>query len=245
MKLLQLNIWQGRLRRSMLKFLEAEEPDIICLQEVTSSEIPSYGFLELNNLEFLLEKLKYPYHTFAPRFSYEIMRSKGFYGNAILSRLPIVSEEVRYTHGSFEENVDFRQKRPNMFNAQRAAIDVNGRELQVLNHHGYHDVDPNGVPEAIESAQKLADWISELSGPVVLAGDLNVWPASPAIQPLNKILRNLTVENGVLSTLTQFGAAEGVACDYIFASEEVNVKEFKVSEELVSDHKALILEFDL
>ncbi|HSD55555.1 MAG TPA: endonuclease/exonuclease/phosphatase family protein [Candidatus Saccharimonadales bacterium] len=39
MKLVQLNIWQGRLIDHVATLLKHEQPDIICLQEVYSSKL--------------------------------------------------------------------------------------------------------------------------------------------------------------------------------------------------------------
>ncbi len=88
-------------------------------------------------------------------------------------------------------------------------------------------------------------------GPLIFCGDLNVKPSSPSLKPLNSLgLRNLTTEHHVSTTLSAVHRAPeadrlSVAVDYIFVSPEIKVQNFQVSEELLSDHKALILEFEV
>jgi endonuclease/exonuclease/phosphatase family metal-dependent hydrolase len=55
---------------------------------------------------------------------------------------------------------------------------------------------------------------------------------------------NLSAKYRIKSTFNQFNSND-VVCDYIFVNDFVKVRNFKVSNELVSDHKALILEFDI
>ncbi len=40
MKLIQLNVWMGRLNSLILDFVKNENPDILCLQEAFSSTAP-------------------------------------------------------------------------------------------------------------------------------------------------------------------------------------------------------------
>ena len=57
-------------------------------------------------------------------------------------------------------------------------------------------------------------------------------------------LINHTRENQIKTTLSQLSRVPvDVACDYIFTSRDINIKKFSVSDVLVSDHKALILDF--
>jgi len=243
-KLIQLNIWQGRLIKQAVRFLLREQPDIICLQELSSSAIGDAGFLETNSLEQLKTALSVEYAAFAPRWNYDLMGVRAGYGNGILSRLPIIGEETRFLHGVLNENFVFGRDYRFMTNAQRVKLSVAGKELEVFNHHGYYLPDPNGNETSKAGLENLAAWAGEYASPTILTGDLNVWPQSPALQMLNSHFRNLITEHAIDSTLSQLNFAD-VACDYIFVNDQIKVQHFEVSEELVSDHKALILEFDI
>jgi endonuclease/exonuclease/phosphatase (EEP) superfamily protein YafD len=83
-----------------------------------------------------------------------------------------------------------------------------------------------------------------LSGPVILTGDFNLVPGSKSLEPLNKMLRNLSIEFRLSTTRNQLTHKNEV-CDYIFVNDKVQVKQFEASDALISDHKALILDFEI
>ena len=55
-------------------------------------------------------------------------------------------------------------------------------------------------------------------------------------------LRNLVKEYGIISTRTSFYEKEGKMADYALVSPELNVLDFRVLPDEVSDHAALYLE---
>lgn len=245
MKLIQLNIWQGRLLNQAVKFLTEQDPDIICLQELTSSDIKVPGFLETNTLQQLLQRLNLTHHSFAARWQYSLMGGTASYGLGTISRFPIIDEKVVFTTGEYNGDMVYGRDATNdMANALRTTIDAGDKTIDVYNHHGYWLPDPNGDATSISSIANLATWADQSHGPVIIAGDLNVWPQSPALKALDQRFRNLTREAGAVSTLSRLGKFQ-LPCDYIFVNGTVRVQNFEVSEQLVSDHKALILEFDL
>lgn len=91
----------------------------------------------------------------------------------------------------------------------------------------------------------LTKVLSGVSGPLILAGDLNVRTESPAMRVFDGWLEDLTDTHKIKDTLTAFGKVREVPCDHILVSEEVKVLKFEVSNALVSDHTPLILEFDI
>ena len=102
-----------------------------------------------------------------------------------------------------------------------------------------------GSDKSSLAMQVLADKIKQLTGPILFAGDLNVSYESPAMRLFDNWLEDLTHSYNIQETLSQFGKAKNVACDHILVSPEIKVNSFTVSEELVSDHKALVLEFEI
>ena len=65
-----------------------------------------------------------------------------------------------------------------------------------------------------------------------------------SMKVLEKGMRNLVKDYGVTSTRSHFYKKRGKFADYILVSPEVEVKDFKVLQESVSDHLPLYLEFD-
>ena len=132
-----------------------------------------------------------------------------------------------------------------MRNFVHAVVDLNGQKLNLLTHHGYWIQEhKNGNPETLRQMKQLGEYIDDLDGPVILTGDFNLAPDSESIGLINQRLTNLSTKYKLTTTRTNLTHKKEV-CDYIFVSDDVKVKSFKASDEVVSDHKALILEFDV
>jgi endonuclease/exonuclease/phosphatase (EEP) superfamily protein YafD len=133
----------------------------------------------------------------------------------------------------------------NVRNLQHAVIELPGKtELHVLNHHGHHvNQHKNGDDETMRQCGIIADKIKQLDEKIVLAGDFNLAPHSESIQQINNLLTNLSIKAKLETTRTQLTHKTEV-CDYIFVSNEVEVRSFKALDDIVSDHKALVMEFE-
>ncbi len=95
--------------------------------------------------------------------------------------------------------------------------------------------------------KKISDELSKIGGPLIFSGDLNISYRSDAIKVLDTLeLRNHSKENGLTTTLSSLSRVPvDVPCDYIYSSHHIQTNEFSISEDVVSDHKALIFEFDI
>lgn len=243
MKLIQLNAWGGRLEPQIRTFLEDEKPDMLCLQEVTSLQATGSGlFLPVEGMQ---EACDLSYMAFAPAFSFRFMRGTAEFGNAILSRLPILRSETVFTNGAYTPDFVWGEKVANMRNFVHAAIKINGKPCNIITHHGYWISEhKEGDAETMRQMNQLAEYIAELPGPVILTGDFNLAPHSASLQLLNDKLENLSIRHHLRTTRTHLTHKTEV-CDYVFVNDGVKVNKFETSEEVVSDHKALILEFSL
>jgi endonuclease/exonuclease/phosphatase family metal-dependent hydrolase len=247
MKLIQVNIWQGRILRNLLKFLEAEQPDIICMQEVLSSPVKMPAWDIAQSLESIRKVTGLQHAFYAPTWGFRLMDAKVYHGNAILSRYPLLNQQTIFTNGSFEEEVVNNPYLNNVRNAQIARVQAEEGSFTLVNHHAHWEPSAQGSATSVERLQRLATAITSIEGPLVVAGDFNVHPTSEAIQRFEEKtgLRNLTREHKVVKTLSELGHPVEVACDYIFINEAITEQRFEVSNTLVSDHKALIFEFGL
>lgn len=243
MKLLQLNVWGGRLDRQIGKLLEDEQPDIACLQESISYPRQTGGFmLSVEDMQKLLPGAD---AFVSPELSFPLFNDVANFGNTILSKPPIKKQETIFTNLAFKANFDNDLDDYNIRNLQHAAIDVDGQTLHVLNHHGHHVPNhKNGTPDTLRQCRMIADYIDTLDGPIILTGDFNLAPHSESLELLNSRLNNLSIQHHLKTTRTNLTHKTEV-CDYIFVSSAVTVKNFHASDEVVSDHKALILEFEL
>jgi endonuclease/exonuclease/phosphatase family metal-dependent hydrolase len=241
-KLIQLNEWGGRLGGQIADLLRDQSADIVCLQEAVDAK--GDAALSITTSE-LKEKLGYSHAFSSPVFSFNLMNKKATFGNAILSKHSLIETNTIFTNLEYTEDFDFDTHDYNVRNLQHVVIEVGERKLHVLNHHGHHvHQHKNGDGQTLRQMKQIVQYISSLEGPVVLCGDFNLVSTSESIGVINDMLRNLSAEHKLTTTRTQFTFKKEV-CDYIFVNDEVTVHSFKALDELVSDHKALLLEFDI
>ena len=104
-----------------------------------------------------------------------------------------------------------------------------------------------GTPTSLERIKKLVDHLRDIKGPLVVAGDFNLKPESEAIQYIvNELeLTDLTAQAGLTNTLENSLTEYKAACDHILVSKHIKVNEVVMSDALLSDHKALVLDFEV
>lgn len=242
MKLLQANIWGGRLGHQIVDLLKEESADIVCLQEVVSA--PGDALVS-TTLEELQQEAGYAHAFFSPVFSFHIMTKIAGFGNAIVSHLPLEEQQTIFTRLELKENFDFDTDDYNIRNLQHSVVRVGDTQLHILNHHGHHiRQHKNGDAETLRQCQVIAEYVQTLEGPVILTGDFNLAPHSESLELLNNTLVNLSSTHKLKTTRTQLTHKTEV-CDYIFVSKDIQVQKFYASDTIASDHKALIVEFEI
>lgn len=244
MKLIQANIWGGRLEKQVNKFLKDQNADIICLQEV--NDVPGGETSYFTSLDEIRTHTNSAYVFSSPVFNFKFMRRVGKFGNVILSKYPFLNTKTLFTRLQELNDFDFKEDDDyNVHNLQHAEVMINNRLVHILNHHGHHvNQHKNGDSETMRQCRMIADYISKLKGPVILTGDFNLSPHSDSLKQINLLLTNLSIKYKLTTTRTPLTHKTEV-CDYIFVSKDVKVKSFNTSDEIISDHKPLILEFDI
>ncbi len=242
MRLVQLNAWGGRLEHQLVDLLSAEAANLVCLQEIISTE--GNGALAIP-LEKLQAKLGLVHSFMSPVFSFNLMNKKASFGNATLSEFPFKVQETIFTNLEYQADFDFDSYDYNIRNLQHVQVNVGGKKLTILNHHGHHiRQHKNGDAQTMRQMNQIASYLDTLDGPVILTGDFNLAPDSKSLGILNAKLRNLSVEYKLLTTRNSM-TSKAEVCDYIFVSDGVSVKNFRASDVIASDHQALILDFEL
>lgn len=237
-------MWSGRLVEQILDLLEKEKPDILCLQESVDLPGGNNGGFFLT-LDQVMKKANFGYKFASPVLSIKFMHRSADFGCAILSKLPIVSEQTIFTNLAYKADFDFGEDDYNIRNLQHAVIGITGAKLNLLNHHGYHVPDhKNGNAETLRQMNQIGQYIDNLTGPTIFAGDLNLAPHSESLELINGRLENLSIRYNLTTTYPSLTKRTEVS-DYIFINDEVKTASFRASDDFISDHKALILEFDL
>lgn len=242
LKLLHLNVWKGKLHYQLTDFLEEYSVDIACFQEVHDLPGSSEGvFATLDEMQ-AASGLDYKYMSATCEFNY--MRRKARYGNATLSRYPIASSNTIFTRGSFATDFDIPPYDINIRNFQHIVLGESG--LNIINHHGFYVHDSKaGNDETLRQMQILADYVAKLSGPIIICGDFNLEPTSPSVRLIeDQGFINLSTKHNLTSTYTELSILD-VVCDYIFVNDQIQVRDFQKLNNLLSDHSALMLEFNL
>lgn len=242
MKILQLNVWMGKVEGNLRRFLESNDFDIICMQEVFASQNRAEHLSRLCFDLFQIQRAsRLPHAFFSPNWSFDLAGGECSLGNLILSRTPFATTHAEFVNGEYREHVTLGAEPSNCLNLQIATLE-NG--LTVVNHHGFWRPDPIGDASSIKAFETVGDLVRPLTGPLVMCGDLNVVHDSPALRPLD-FLRDLTHEHQISTTLSGLKFDGAVACDHILVNDQVDVQNFTVLPDLASDHLPLTADISL
>lgn len=246
MKILQTNIWQGRLVKNFVDLVKEVNPDIITLQEVCSCKETEFQTLNFSSFEDIKAEFPNYNEVLAPTYSFKTMDAEIMFGNAILSKLPILESKIVFTNLGFKKDFNAKYDDYNIRNFVHATVDINGSKLNVITHHGYHvEGTKEGNEETLRQMIMLREYIKQLSGSVILTGDFNLSPNCESLEVLNTELKNLCILNNVQTTRNEFARKTIQVCDYVFTNDLVKVNNFEVEKMVVSDHQALLLDFEI
>lgn len=259
MKLINLNAWGGRRRQLLLDFIDSrkEETDFFCFQEVFKSDraVKNPNGSWSNLLEDFRNILVDFNFYFSPTFHGSDFDNKVDYplsqGLATFWKktLDVKQKGEIFVHrkegdmGWFEE-----KQRPNPPKNFQYIIFGN---FLVLNVHGYWEPAPKyDTPERFRQSEIILEFVKKYDLPKVIAGDFNqaIDTKSLSIYEENGF-RNLVKESGATTTRSSLydikWRAIDLFADYILVSKDVEVKDFKIMPDAVSDHLPLYLEFNV
>ena len=244
MKILQVNVWTGRMKGALLRFFQEHNFDVICMQEaIWSDEVPDELAFFADTTDQIKEAAGLDYDARSRCLEFKIFGDAiATQGNVILSRYPIMEYEDVMIGPCDNVGISERmsQKVPE-YRAQKVRLE-NG--LVVVNHHGYWDKDPLGNEESVIRMRRVADLIRNESAPMVMCGDLNLKSEAPAMRELD-FLHDLTAETGTKTTLRNLKFVGDVACDHILVSDNVRWFNFEVHQDILSDHLAISTEIEI
>jgi exonuclease III len=256
MKLITLNVWGGKLYEPLMKFLQEQsaDTDIFCFQDVLFGTTPGFspvqhGRLNLcKEIENILPDFRY-FVNRDPRDSYihgEVLALDVGCGQAIFIRSSI---NVLENGGFFSHPESSYQKGGDMLSGKCQWIKIeseNGEVVTVLNLHGLwkRNSQKKDIPERLEQSQKIQEFFKEHDGKKILCGDFNIINDGNAMAILEENMINLVKKYAITSTRNSYYSKEEKFADYALISEDVRVTDFKVLPEEVSDHLALMLEFN-
>jgi exonuclease III len=263
-----INIWGGRLYEPLNDFIsdQSVNVDIFCLQEVfdTTSERKITGETHpvANLLDIHPDELPDRANGFT-EFSRILPDHKGFFRPTLFRRdhSGEVDFDLRYGLAAFVRkslivldegeisvydrdesvNIDNRNHSRNM---QYLVIEMNGTEVTIGNLHGLWTGGGKGDTDArLEQSRRVKTFLDSRKSPKILCGDFNLLPDTESLRILEDGMVNLVKEYGITSTRSEYYTKPEKFADYIFVSPDVEVKDFRVLPDPVSDHLPLLLEF--
>lgn len=241
MKLITLNIWGGAVHEPLLKFFAAhQDVDIFCLQEVYSQAEHKISRDERKVYLDILSEIK---KVLPNHISYFRPTVNNNYGIAILvnKNLQVVSEGEKQIHC----NPDFPGMGPDHSrNLQWLTFINHDQTYTVVNVHClWNGKGKTDSPARLEQSHLIREFMDSIDAPKILCGDFNLRPDTESLAILAEDMADLIKINQITSTRTSFYPKEERYADYVFVSDDIEVKTFAVLPEDVSDHAALQLDF--
>lgn len=215
LSLLVSNIYyRNHRKRRLLDLVAAESPDVVGLVEVDSRW--------LRRLKALRES--YPYHYEAP--------DEHFVGLALYSRVPLENARVLALPGE--------PSTP----AIAARLKAPGGDIEIVLAHPMSPASAAIIERRNQQILALARYVASARGPIVLAGDFNLTMWNTGYRPLVDVagLQNARQGYGVGPTWPALWKL-GVPIDQILGTRGVHFRNFRVLDNIGSDHLPVFTEF--
>lgn len=242
-------------------FIKSQNADIVAFQEIIRhfDESVFDMYKSEKHIKEIIGK-KLPYSFFGPQWIADAMRKNGNIhrdfngfveqGNEIISKFPILNATNEFYHKHYSLELEWAnfhtEDHPRC--VQIVELNVNGKNLQILNLHGLYSRDKQDSKRTLNQCRYILEAAKRKNIPTIIAGDFNLFPETKSIGILNKEFKNLVDEYKVKSTRPTFddGTDKGNnIVDYIFVNDKIKVNEFGVINTNISDHLPLILDFDI
>lgn len=252
MKLLTLNLWGGIVYEPLMKFIEehAVDTDIFCFQEMLFGDKPEFtpeskarenlfAEIALRLSDFVAYKNPSPSIYFQDElvsfpmgqaiFVRKNIEVKNYGGFLCYDDLPIGAEDGGKNTGVL----------------QWIDLCINRQEITIASLHGLWQLGTSkkDTPERFFQSQKIKEFLNKKQGQKIICGDFNLAVDGKSLEMLEEGMRNLVKESGVQSTRSEFYPKPDKFADYILVSLDIEVKNFIVLQDPVSDHLPLVLEF--
>lgn len=253
MKIVTLNTWGGRAgSQGLLDFFAKyrDSVDIFCLQEMWSAPYENLegqivGGVDLSNENIMTTGVQQISALLDDYTAYFRPSYTNHYGLMMLVKktVDVIEEDEVFVYKD-KYYVPTGDQGNHQRNIQYVKFMHNGTMLNVINFHGlWNGQGKTDTDDRILQSQKIIDFISGVNGDIVLCGDFNLLPDTQSLQMFRDFgLRDLVSEYNIQSTRTSLYKKPIRLADYAFTSSNLQIADFKVLPEEVSDHNALMIE---
>lgn len=254
MKVISLNTWGGRAgKEKLLQFFKThEDVDVFCLQEIWSAPYEhlqghAAGGLDINHDDIMVYGMQEISATLSGHKAYFRPHHLENYGLMMLVKkgLDIVEEGDIFVYKERgyvpEGDVGFHAR-----NVQYVTVVTAKGNRTVMNFHGLWNGGGKGDSEdRLAQSDRIIEFMRSVKNPYILYGDFNLSPDTRSLKKLEDFgLRNLINEYGITSTRTSYYTKEYKFADYALVSKDIEIKDFKILSDEVSDHAPMYLEFE-
>lgn len=244
LKVIQVNIWHGRLLGALLDFLRDEAPDVVTMQEVTGGMENEGPDASVDTFAYLRDGLGYQGALGIAHESND-RGVRTYCGNAVLVKGGVRSYRtiwLRAPRRGARWQPPHAQPHFPRFAIEADAV-VGGRSLRVLAVHGAWTREPTETPEKLRQARRLAAHLRSLGGvPFILGIDANMPPHSEVVRTLDAVACNAVRGSAITRTThptihtTAKTKPVGLLVDFIYTSSHFRVTEIDTPEVTVTDH---------
>ncbi len=254
MKIITLNTWGGRAgKKGLLNFFKRHaDIDVFCLQEVWSApydhlEGAEMGGKVTSNKDVMPYGMQEISAALPDHQAYFRPHHLDNYGLLMLVKknLKVLEEGELFVH-KHKEYVPEGDVGNHARNIQYVTIETESEPVIVINFHGLwagKGIGKIDTSDRLEQSEKIAKFISSRSGKIIFCGDFNLLPDTESLTIIEHAgMRNLIKEYNITSTRTSHYKKPEKYADYILVSNDIDVKEFKVLPDEVSDHVPLLVE---
>lgn len=206
--------------------IETEQADIVALQEVDNG-VERSGRRDIASELAALAGMK---SVFSNNFSFQ----GGEYGNAVLTRFPILSAT----------NMHYKMLREGEPRGLlQVTLDIHGRKLLVMSTHIDHRADDAERWLNVQEIETLVNSISNM--PVVICGDFNTAPETRVHERMSLLFRDAWVVCGKGAGFSFPALKPETRIDYIWFGKAAPLEpvSVRVPESEASDHRPVLAEF--
>ncbi len=246
LKLLQLNIFQGKYIDNIIKFVKENDVDILCLQEVTGGGWSHGGENYYPDMDVPVGK---PISASINLDCFAQLRSQLNYDGELIKYIALKKDKNSYqSNAIFYKNLTLKnhteiwmlpyQEYEKVEDAKpdtqpRAALnlefEVDGREFNVITSHMAWGRLPIDEDYKVEQAKKLHDELAKITNPFIFTADFNVTAETKTARTFDDLAKNLTEEAGIVNTLNnrthvvQKLFPPGLAVDFVFVTPQIKL----------------------
>ncbi len=252
MKLITLNLWAGVVYEPLIEFVKkhSEYIDIFCFQEMAFGDLPNFTLVNKARInlfsefsDILVDFVPYKYISENDYFQDE--KINFHVGQVIFVRKNInVSDNGQFhCYENLPTGSTFGAKVTG--NLNWVDLNIDSGIITIANLHGLwqKNTSKKDTPERFTQSSIIKDFFNKKEGKKILCGDFNLSITGDSLKILEEGMVNLIKKYDVQGTRSSFYKKDDKFADYILTSPNIEIVNFKVLQDEVSDHLPLSLEF--